>query len=98
MRPSPGKIDPRFTVTRSKHIAGTSLTFNPSASTSHNPLSSATWNFGDASRTGFFPGKAALTPAKHRYRRIGHYTVTLTLADNRGNLKSTTRRITVDRR
>jgi hypothetical protein len=94
MRPSPGNIAPRFAVPR-RNIAGAPLTFNPAGSSSQHPLSSATWNFGDGSRTGFFSGTAVLTKAIHRYARAGHYIVTLTLVDNRGNLKSTTRRITV---
>ena len=98
MRPSPSKIAPRFAVSRGRDAATTSLTFNPAASTSTNPLSSATWNFGDGSQTGFFTGKATLTLAKHRYRRAGQYTVTLTLVDNRGNLQITTRQVTVHTR
>ena len=92
MRPTAGKITPRFTVLRRSR---TSLSFDPTRSTSTHHLSSATWNFGDGSQTGFLSGKAALTPAKHRYRRAGRYTVTLTLVDNRGNLESMSRRVTV---
>jgi PKD domain len=98
MRPSPGIITPRFAVSRGRHAASRSLTFNPAASTSANAVSSATWSYGDSSPTGFFSGKAALTPATHRYRRAGRYTVTLTLVDNRGNLRSTTRKVTVHAR
>jgi hypothetical protein len=97
MRPSAGRIAPRFVV-RGRHRADASLRFNPAISTSTNPLSSATWNFGDGSRPAFFSGRAAATRVRHRYRRAGRYTITLTLVDNHGNLKSTTRRITVDRR
>jgi hypothetical protein len=95
MRPSLGRIAPRFAVSRGRHAATTSLTLNPAASTSQNALSSATWNFGDGSQTGFLTGKATLTPTAHRYRRAGHYTVTLTLVDNRGNLQTATRRVVI---
>jgi PKD domain len=97
MRPSRGRIAPRFAVPHGPR-AGALLSFNPAASTSRNALSSATWNFGDGSQTSFFSGKAALTPARHRYRRAGRYTITLTLVDNRGNLKTTTRRVTIHAR
>ena len=93
-QPTAGRILPRFTVARVQRVA-TMLSFDPAASTSKQPLSSATWNFGDDSQTGFLSGKAALTPATHRYRTAGRYTVTLTLVDNRGNLQSTTRQLIV---
>jgi hypothetical protein len=95
MRPSPGRIVPRFTVPRGANKAGASLSFDPAKSTSTNALSSATWNFGDGSQTSFFYGRGTLSPAKHRYRKAGRYTVTLTLVDNRGNLQTTTRGVTV---
>jgi PKD domain-containing protein len=101
MRPTVGRIVPRFTVPQEPNTAGATLSFNPRASTSSNPLSSATWNFGDGSKPAFFYpsaiflGSSTLTRAKHRYRRAGRYTITLTLVDNRGNLQSTTRRLTI---
>jgi hypothetical protein len=91
MRPSAGKIAPRFTASRGSR---TRLTFDPTTSTSTHPLSSATWNFGDHSKTAFRYAAATLTPVKHSYRR-GRYTVSLTLVDNRGNLKTTTRTIDI---
>jgi hypothetical protein len=91
MRPSVGRIHPRFTVGR----AGPALAFNPATSTSKNELSSATWSFGDGSGTRFFSGRETLRHPRHGYRRAGRYTVTLTLVDNRGNIKTTTRRVTV---
>jgi PKD domain len=94
MRPSLGRIVPRFTVPRRANKAGGWLTFSPAASTSKNALSSATWNFGDGSPRRFSTEKP-LTPAKHRYRKAGRYTVTLTLVDNRGNVQTTTRGVTV---
>jgi hypothetical protein len=94
MRPAPGRIIPRFAVMSARKPAGVVLTFNPQPSRSTNSLSSATWSFGDGS-IAFFPGRAALTRAKHRYRRPGRYTVTLTLVDDRGNLQRSVRRVTV---
>ena len=52
----------------------------------------------DGTQTSFFYGKRALTAAKHRYRKAGRYTVTLTLVDNRGNLQSTTQGVTISPR
>jgi hypothetical protein len=104
MRPTAGRIVPRFTVGHGPNRAGATLTFDPSASTSKNPLTSATWNFGDGSTPGFYypdavrTGSPVLIRAEHRYRRPGRHTVTLTLVDNRGNLKTTTRHMTVHAR
>lgn len=98
MRPSPGRITPRFKVAGGRHVAGAPFTFNPSASTSSAVLSSATWNFGDGSKPAFRPGRTELTRVKHGYRKAGRYTVTLTLVDNRGNLTSIARRLTIHRR
>jgi PKD domain-containing protein len=95
LRPSAGRIVPRFTVLPRVKAADVALSFNPAASTSRDGYSSATWNFGDGSRTAFFYGKATLTPARHRYRRPGRYTVTLTLVDDRGNLHTGTQHLTV---
>jgi hypothetical protein len=93
MQPSAGRIAPRFTV-RSRRPS-TSVAFNPAASTSTNAISSATWKFGDGSRPAFRAGRAARNRVEHRYRKAGRYTVTLTLVDNRGNLKTITRRVAI---
>jgi hypothetical protein len=96
LRPAPGRITPRFSVSPQAHPLGTKLSFNPGASTSKNTESSVTWSFGDGSKPAFFTGSGALQIVQHRYLRAGRYTVTLTLVDNRGNLRSTTRRLTVN--
>ena len=98
MRQSAGRIIPRFTVPKAPSTVGALLGFNPAASTSRNPYSSATWHFGDGSPPAFFSGTATFTRPQHRYRSPGRYTVTLTLVDNRGNLKSTTGRVSVHAR
>jgi hypothetical protein len=95
MRPSLGRIAPRFTVPQGRDRTRSSLSFNSAASTSRNALSSATWNFGDGSQATFLSGRVTLKRVDHSYPRAGRYTVTLTLVDNRGNLKSTARRLTV---
>jgi hypothetical protein len=95
MRPSPGTITPRFTAPAVPVAAGSTIRFNPSASTSSHPYSSATWNFGDGSQGGFFYAPATLTPVHHDYKRPGSYTATLTLVDNRGNLKTVTHTIEI---
>jgi hypothetical protein len=91
MRPSPGTIVPRLTVSRRSR---TKVSLDPATSTSTHPLSSATWTFGDHSKTAFRYAAATLTPVKHTYRP-GRYTVTLTLVDDRGNLKTTTHTIDI---
>ena len=98
MRPSGGRIVPRFTSPRRPVKVGRSLRFDPARSTSKHGCSSATWKFGDDSQTAFFSGNAALTPATHVYTRAGRYTVTLTLVDTRGNLQTTSHQIIVPRR
>jgi hypothetical protein len=95
MRPTPGTIAPRFTVPARPATAGSTVRFNPGASTSTHPDSSATWNFGDHSRGAFLYGPATLTPTNHTYATAGRYTVTLTLIDNRGNLKTTTHTVDI---
>jgi hypothetical protein len=93
-RPSPGSIAPRFTLSRVHRVA-TSRRFQPAASTSTHHLSSATWNFGDGSQTKFLFGTQTLSRVTHRYKKPGQYTVTLALVDNTGNLKTTTKHLTI---
>jgi hypothetical protein len=90
-----GKIAPRFTMPRGPKTAGVQLSLNPADSTSTNGLSSASWNFGDGSRPAFIYRHPIVKRVKHRYSSAGRYTITLTLVDNRGNLQSTTRRVTI---
>jgi hypothetical protein len=78
-----------------RKLAGSRLRFNAAASRSTRGYSSATWSFGDGSHTAFFSGRAALRPAAHRFRRARTYAVTLTLVDTQGNVKTTTRRVTI---
>jgi PKD repeat protein len=92
MAPSAGSITPQFTVP-SSIVEGTSASFNPTASGSTNPISSATWDFGDGATT--FKTTSPLAAVSHTYAAPGQFTVKLTLVDNRGNLVSTTQQVTV---
>ncbi len=94
MRPRAGRVAPRFRV-HGRTRVGVPVSFNPVASTSMNTLSSATWNFGDRSKPTFLSAHATLRRVNHSYRKAGRYIVTLTLVDNRGNVQTTTRRLTV---
>lgn len=96
MWPSGGRIVTRFSVPSARKPAGVPIRFNPAASTSRAPISSASWRFGDGT-SAFLVTSAALTPVTHRYNRPGRYTVALTLVDDRGNLATTTRRVRVKR-
>jgi PKD repeat protein len=92
MAPSAGSITPQFTVP-SSIVEGASASFSPGASSSSNPISSVTWDFGDGTTT--FKTTSPLTAVSHTYAAPGQFTVKLTLVDNRGNLVSTTQQVTV---
>jgi PKD repeat protein len=91
MRPSPGAVAPSFAASAPDYI-GSAVSLDPSTSTSAHPISSATWNFGDGA-SAFSRGPA--TPVLHAYSHAGTYTVTLTLVDDRGNLQTASRQLTV---
>jgi hypothetical protein len=93
MRPSPGRITPRFRLP-ARVFTGMPVRFNPGASSSTNGYSSATWTFGDGKRA-FFAGRKALTATTHSYGKAGRYTLALTLVDAVGNLQTATKHITV---
>jgi hypothetical protein len=94
LRPTPGTIAPTIDAP-ARTEARMQLTLSPAHSTSTYRVSSATWSFGDGAPAGFLSGRAALTPARHVYAKPGSYTITLTLVDDRGNVQSTTRTISV---
>jgi hypothetical protein len=98
LKPPLGTIVPRITPPAGHIAARATLRFSPAASTSTHPYSSATWSFGDGSRQSFDKGRTALAPATHTYAAPGRYTITLTLVDNRGNLQSAARTVTVQPR
>jgi PKD repeat protein len=95
LQPSAGNVDPAFSVQAEAggpNAVGAPITFDPVQSTSTNPLSSATWNFGDGT-TAFSAGP--LTSQNHTYGSPGTYTVTLTLVDSRGNLATSSQVVRV---
>ncbi len=64
---------------------GTTVSFDPSASTSSGGYTSTTWNFGDGTQS--FSASAP-TPTSHTYSAYGTYTVTVTVVDSYGNLST----------
>ena len=82
MRPSIGTVTPSFTVPSGSPPIGTSVSFDPSASSSTAGYSSIAWSFGDGG-TSFVSTAttASVAPAivSHTYTTPGTYTVTLTL-------------------
>lgn len=92
MQPSAGTISPGFTTPAGPNGVGASLNFDPTSSTSTNPISSATWGFGDGT-TAFQLGSP--TPVSHAYTSAGTYEVELTLVDNRGNVATSSQSIKV---
>lgn len=96
MEPSAGTITPNFSVPApGSNPVGQPVNFDPSDSTVTNPASSATWDFGDGTAQAFNAGGSALEIASHTYAAPGNYTIKLTLVDDRGNLASTTKLITI---
>ncbi len=95
MQPTAGAITPNLGAPSGPDVAGTSLTFNPSASTSTYPLTSATWSFGDHTATQFEGPASPTATVAHDYTSPGTYTATLTLVDDRGNLATVSQTVTV---
>lgn len=96
MRPTPGTISPRFTVPAPGLTpTGASATFDPTSSATTNPITSATWDFGDGSPPQVLSGFLSLQPPSHAYSAPGRYGVTLTLVDDRGNVAPVTESIVV---
>ncbi|MDQ6818315.1 MAG: PKD domain-containing protein, partial [Actinomycetota bacterium] len=94
MAPTAGTIVPQFAAPTSG-TDGVPVSFDPSASSSTNPLSSATWDFGDGATPTFRSSSSTLSSVSHTYTAPGTYTVKLTLVDDRGNLATTTHQIAV---
>ncbi len=80
---------PSFTASQT---GGTTVSFNPSASTTANGFSSTTWQFGDGT-TSFATGGPG--PLSHTYASTGPEHVILTLVDSTGSLASDTETIDV---
>jgi PKD repeat protein len=98
LRPSAGTVTPSFTVPAGPNAVNTLLNFDPSASTSTNALTSASWDFGDGSHAFNASGHtvtSTLAAVAHSYSSPGAYHVKLTLVDNRGNLQTLTQTVDV---
>jgi PKD repeat protein len=80
---------PSFTASST---GGTTVSFNPGASTTANGFSSTTWHFGDGT-TSFATGGPA--PISHTYGSTGPEQAILTLVDSTGSLATETRTIDV---
>jgi PKD repeat protein len=88
-RVAPGVPSAAFT-TKTKHpVAGVGVSFDGSTSTDRGAtLVASGWSFGDG-QTG---SGASLS---HTYKRVGHYTVTLTVTDSSGATSSQTGQVTI---
>ena len=95
MAPVTGTLSPRFSVPAASAPTGTSITFDPTASTSTLGYTSVTWDFGDGSSPLFSAGSGDPVPVTHSYARGGTYTVALTIVDPSGNLSVVTHTVAV---
>lgn len=94
LQPSGGAITPSFTVPAGPDAVGATLAFDPGASTSTYPYTSATWSFGDGA-TQFQSSGRVLNRVSHAYNAPGTYPVKLTMVDNRGNLSTVSQSVSV---
>jgi PKD repeat protein len=92
MQPTSGTLTSHFTSSVSAGVPNTSFSFTPTGSTSSWGYTSSTWDFGDGATSFAGSGPSTVT---HPYATPGHYTATLTLVDNRGNLASSTQPILI---
>ncbi len=90
--PAAGTVSAAFTPSTTTALAGTKVTFNPSASASSTGFSSTTWSFGDG---GSSFAAASLSGVSHNFTSVGTHQVTLTLVDTRGNLATVTHAVRV---
>ncbi len=90
-----GTVSPEFSAPAGTLVAGNPISFDPSASSSTQPYSSVTWDWGDGSGRTFSHGTAPPNTVKHTYAAGGAYTVTLTLVDSLGDQAAVSHEITV---
>jgi PKD repeat protein len=95
MQPTAGEITPSLGAPAGPDVAGTTLSFDPAASASTFPFTSATWNFGDGTAPQFEGSSSPTATVNHDYTSPGTYTATLTLVDDRGNLATVSQSVTV---
>jgi hypothetical protein len=86
-----GTLVASFTATGSLH-AGSSISFNPAASSNTHGYSSTTWSFGDGK--GSF-SRVAPVKVTHAFAKAGTYRVVLTLVDSVGNVKQFAKTLTI---
>jgi PKD repeat protein len=93
LRPSAGSISASFSASPGA-VAGTPVSFDPSASSSSDGYSSVSWSFGDFG-TSFDASGSPPTTTSHAYGAPGTYTAVLTLVDPEGNISQTSRQVSV---
>jgi PKD repeat protein len=98
MQPTASVLTPSFTVPSGQPAAGTSVAFDPSASSSTGGYSSVAWSFGDGA-TSFASTATTSDPAptelSHIYGTPGTYTVALSVVDTHGNVATATHAVTI---
>jgi PKD repeat protein len=83
------RVSPAFAAPSGAQV-GTTVTFDPAASSAADGLSSATWSYGDGT-SAFQVGSPEA--ATHTYTEPGSYTVTLTTVDADGDVAEVSHRI-----
>jgi PKD repeat protein len=87
---SPGGLAAAFTFSPTAPLEDTVVNFNATTSTSADPITNYTWDFGD--------GGTASTAAKttsHTFANPGTYVVTLTIQDSKGRTATTAKNVAV---
>jgi PKD repeat protein len=99
MEPSSSTLTPSFTVPPGAVATGSSVSFDPSATSSSGGYSSIGWTFGDGG-TSFVStatrGNLAPASISHTYMAPGVYTVSVSMVDTHGNVATTSNPVTVD--
>jgi PKD repeat protein len=98
MQPSASTLTPSFTVPAGDVATGSTVGFDPSATSSTGGYSSIAWSFGDGATS--FASTATTsnlnpTSISHSYAAPGTYTVTLSVVDTHGNVATTTHTVSV---
>lgn len=83
-----GSLTARFSSSPTNPTTDDRIEFNATASSGVNRITSYAWTFGDGAT-----GSGAVVD--HRYTRVGTYSVTLTVTDDRGLTASVTQAVTV---
>jgi PKD repeat protein len=94
-QPAAGAVRPAFTTSQSVIGLGGTVSFDPSASSSTQGYTSATWTFGDGSAPIFSAGSSGPAAVQHTFRSAGAYNITLTLVDMNGDLATVSHTVSV---